>query len=495
MSTSARIAHAVAWNVVAGVGARLVGLIGTLILARFITPDDYGQVSVAAICVMTASQFSNLQVGQYLILKGQADRSTAFLVTVVHLGLGLVALSAVFALRDVLGPLMGAPDMGRFVPGFVLAAVFERIGHTPEKLLARDLQFRKIALTRGVGELTYTGLALLWAPHIGGMAIVVGNIGRSLLAMAVFAAAADRQWVEPVRISWHKAVAMLRYSTPLALANLTDFAAGKWDNLLISRFHGPAVAGAYNLSFNLSLTATGTLADQILDVLFPSFTSLPPPQRGAALVRALSSMALLVMPLALGLGSVADTVVAALFPQRWAGIGPMLTVLSVQSALLPLAWTLHAFWRAQSRTGVVMASSGVRLAILLGALLAIGPFGALWACLAVDASAVGCLLTAWWALKAAHRAVMWPAAKSVLQSLLACVPMLACVLAMRVAATQWWALAAPWALALEIAAGAVGYFAGASVFANATFREVMRLATQLVASRFQIAPARPSADA
>jgi len=480
VSSSAMVARAVVWNVVTGVGARIVGLIGTLVLARFIAPDEYGLVSVAAICVSTAGQFSNLQLGQYLIVQGNREQGVAFHAAVFQLALGLAALGGVWWLRDSLGPVFGAPGMGRFIPGFVLAAAIERVGQTPEKLLARDLRFRLIALTRGAGELCYTALALSFAPSIGGMAIVVGNVGRAALVATVFVASSDRQWLRPVRLSWTKSVAMFNYSSPLALARLTDFAAGRWDNLVISGFHGAGIAGTYNLAYNLSQTSTGTLADQVLDVLFPSFASLEPKDRGRALVRALSSMSLLVMPLTFGLAAVATTLVTALFPPRWGQIAPMLVVLSVSAALLPLASTLLAFWRAQRRTGVVMIASAVRLALLLGALVTIGPLGPLWACAAVDLSALGYLLLIWWTLRPDHRPIMWPAARGMLQPMLACLPMLAFVQGVQAIEPRLGPVVAPWALGLEIAAGAAGYAAGAFLFARDTAADVTGLGRQLI---------------
>lgn len=478
-----------AWNVVTGIGARIIGLVGTLVLARFITPNEYGEVSVAAVCVVTARQFSNLELGQYLIVKGQDDRGAAFHVSVYHLVLGVAALVAVFLARDLLGPWLGAPGMGRFIPGFVLSTALERIGQTPEKLLARDLRFRLIAVTRGIGDVLYTALALSFAPGIGGMAIVLGNIGRSALVMAVFAAASDRGWLRPVRLSWSKSLAMFRYSLPLAFANMTDFASGRWDNLLISRFHGAGVAGSYNLAYNLAQTSTGSLADQLLDVLFPSFTKIEPKHRGQALVRAVSSMALLILPLAFGLAAVAATLVAAFFPPRWAQIAPMLVVLSVHAAALPLAWTFQAFYRAQSRTAFVMATSVARLAMLLASLVTIGRFGPLWACVAVDITVVIYLILVWSGLRLDYRPYMRPAALGTARALVACVPMVACVLAAQAIERRVGPVPALWALCIEVPLGAAGYLAGALLVARSTTIELMNLMRSLMLRARQVNPA------
>jgi lipopolysaccharide exporter len=475
LSTVATVARAVVWNAATGVGARLIGLVGTLVLARFISPQEYGEVAAAVICVVTASEFTNLQLGQYLIVNDGRERGVAFHVTCYHIALGLTALLAVFWARDLLGPFVGAPSMGRFVPGFVLASAMDRIAHAPEKLLARDLRFRVIAITRGTGEVLYTALALSFAPTLGGMAIVIGNIGRSSLALAVFATMADRRWLHPQRLSKPTSLAMLRFSVPLALANMADFAASRWDNLIISRLHGAGVMGTYNLAYNLAQTSTGNVADSIADVLFPSFARLDPARRGPALVRAISTMALVTSPLAFGLASVAGTAVSVFFPARWALIAPMLTVLSVQSAALPLGWTFSSYYKAQSRTKFVMAAGIVKLAALLAGLVVIGRFGPLWACFAVDLAFAGYLILLWSGLLAGQRSLMWPSARGVLRAMLACVPMLACVLLAQAMELRVAPVSSLLALCIEVPAGVLGFVIGAALFARETSRDVVGL--------------------
>jgi len=296
----------------------------------------------------------------------------------------------------------------------------------------------------------------------------------------VFAAAADRRWLKPVRLARRRLTAMLRFSIPLALANVTDFAAGKWDNLLVSRYNGAGVAGAYNLAFNLSTTSTGAPADQILDVLFPSFTAIDPARRGPALVRAMSSMALLVMPLAFGLAAVATTVVGALFPPRWGEIAPLLVVLSVQAALVPLASTLQAFCRAQSRTGVVMLSSAIRLAILMGGLVAIGSWGPRWACAVVDVSALGGLVLVGMAVRSELPSAFGPSVRGVVQAVIACVPMGVAVVVLQGVEARLGPFPARWTLAPEVLAGTAGYALGAYLFARSTATDVINLGRQMI---------------
>ena len=478
-----KVAQSVSWNIVTGLGSRAIGLIGTLLLTRFIAPEEYGQVSTATITVMTASHLTNLQFGQYIIMKGYKEPGIAFHAAVCHACLGWAAITAAFLGRDLLGQWLGTPGMTRFMGGFVLASAMELVSIVPEKSLARDLRFRVIALTRGMGEVLYTVVALSLVTTLGGMALVVGAVCRSAMILTVFFLKSDRVWMRPVPWSWPMIRGMLKYSSPLALANMTDFATSRWDNLLIGRLHGAGVMGAYNLSYNLSQTSTLSVAEHIADVLFPSFARLEPRQRGQALVRAVSAMALVVFPLGFGLGAVAPNLVGAVFTAEWALIAPMLTVLSAYAAIVPPGWTFRAFYKAQGRTTFVMLAGMFRLAVMLATVATLGRLGPLWACAAVDLAFLSHFVLMWSGLRRTHRALMWPAARGVIQAFTACVPMIAAVLVVQAAERAFFPLPPVWALAIEVPAGILGYAVGAFVFARSTSRELLGLVVRLIKGR------------
>jgi PST family polysaccharide transporter len=475
-----KVARSVSWNIFTGLGSRAVGLIGTLVLTRFIAPEEYGQLSTATIAAMTAGYLVNLQFGQYIIIKGYRGHGVAYHAAVCHVCLGWTAITLAFLGRDFLGPWLGSPGMGRFMWGFALAAAMDTVSIVPEKILAREMLFRRIAVTKGIGELLFTTLALSLVSYLGGMALVVGAVCRSAFVMTVFLTRSDRIWMRPVSWSWPLVREMVKYSSPLALANMTDFATARWDNLLIGKFHGSGVMGTYNLAYNLSSTSTLAVAEHIADVLFPSFARLEPRQRGQALVRAVSAMAFVVFPLGLGLGAVASDVVGAVFTSKWALIAPMLTVLSVYAAIQPPGWTFRAFYKAQGRTTFVMLAGVFRLALMLTGIATVGRLGPLWACAAVDFAFVAHFVLMWSGLRRDHAAQAWPAARGVLQVLAACLPMILAVLGIQALERRFFPLPPVWALCLEIPVGALGYAAGAALFARATALELLSLGARLI---------------
>ena len=108
-------------------GSRAIGLVGTLLITRFVAPSAYGEVMVGSVLVMTANQLSTLGFGQYLVSRPDADRDTAFHATLFHVLLGVGALVLVLSVGPRLAPWLDAPGLTRFLPGLAIATLLDRI--------------------------------------------------------------------------------------------------------------------------------------------------------------------------------------------------------------------------------------------------------------------------------------------------------------------------------------------------------------------------------
>ena len=475
MSIEKTAARGVAWNVATGMGTRAVGLIGTLLLTRFIAPADFGEVSAAAVCVLSAKQLTSFAFGQYVIAN-KSPAAVAFQATTLNFILSAFAMAGVYLLRGPLGIMLDAPAMGRFIPGFALAVLLDGARLVPAALLVRDLRFRAVAIVNSVGELTYTGAALSLAPWWGGYAMMIGSIARSAVTFVLFIAAAPRaQWLQRARFQRRVVRSLFGYGAPLMISSVADRAASTWDNLIVLRLFGARVMGSYALSYSLAETPLIYVAERMGDVLMPTFSKMEPEERPAAVVRAAGLMALVVAPLGVGLGAVAPTVVQVFFNAKWAGMTSILMVLSVMTVFQPMQWSASAYLAAENETRLVMLTSIARAIVVLALVAALGWLGGpVWACVGVGAgfavhSVLVVVLTA--------RVIPLPVGAyfaSVLRPLLACVPMFVGVHLLRVFLAGQHVPGAL-SLAAQIVFGGAAYAGAALLLAGANVRELLRL--------------------
>src|SRR6185436_10368024 len=115
MSLAGKAFRSAAWNLSTNLGTRVVSLVGTLILTRYLTPDVYGEVMVASTITLSVNQLFNLGVGHYVAAKPSASREVVFHATAYYLATGAVVILAVIALRNSIGALFDVPHMGRFI--------------------------------------------------------------------------------------------------------------------------------------------------------------------------------------------------------------------------------------------------------------------------------------------------------------------------------------------------------------------------------------------
>jgi lipopolysaccharide exporter len=492
-SLNVKAVRGAAWAVGSGLVVRAVGVLGTLALTYYFAPGEYGSVSLAVTLVATANVLSTLGLGQYVASRPEHDPRVAMHATALHLWLGAVALVGVWVLRAPLTSFLHAPEAASFVAPLCLAYLLERISYVPERVLLRHLRFRQVALARSASGLCYTvgsvGLAALGA---GARAVVWGNVARFAVKLGFVVCYADRRdWVGRFRPDPRIMGGMLRYGVPLSLATLASYVTGNWDNLLIARWFGIEAVGAYNLAYNLADTPATQIAEQAGDVLVPSYAQQTLVERRRAFQKSLLALSMIVTPLAVGLGIVAPTLVAALLDARWKAAGPMLLVLATLSVVRPAIWISDAYLMAVDKSRLAMFIEALKLVFLFGALMTFGARSPLWACAAIG---VGFTATALVALVTAARTDemrFWPLLQAELAPLPAVGTMVFAVLGLR-HALEPLGLTAGVRLLGEITIGALAYVGGALWLLPDTTRELAATAKHAFlrrSVRARVAPA------
>lgn len=475
LTVTKRAVRGVAWTLPMSLFSRAIGLVGTLILARFLAPAEYGEVSAAVIVVSTVNSVTSFGVGLYLVTNRNVGRAEAFHATALFLAIGAVVLGATWALAWHVGPWLGAPDLQRYVHWLVVGAVLDRLAYVPERMAVRELRFRWISMCRAGAEITYTGFSVgLAAAGLGGMAILWGNVARSVFrAVTMIPAAGWREWAEPHRLRLAKIAEVVRFGANVTATSAASFAMRRFDNLLVSAYFGPAAMGAYNYAYNLADTPAVAIGEQITDVVTASFPHLEGEQRAAALRRSSTMTSAIMFPLAIGLAAVAPTLVATFFDARWASVGQMLVLLSAISVARPTALVVVGYLYAGQRRAEVLWLEVASLAAIIVSIATVGRLGLAWACGAVGAVFVLRTLAAMWIV---HRtdgirmsSLLAPLAAPFAGSL----AMAGSVVAVR---TLLQGVAPGPRLVLEILVGAAVYLGGALLLFPSLVRDFVTLA-------------------
>jgi lipopolysaccharide exporter len=477
VSLARRAVRGAVWTILTSVVARFLGVVGTLVLTHLLVPEVVGEVSVATVLMLSANQFSSLGFGQFVVANPKLPPGGVFQVATLHLGFGLAAVILMVLLAEPIAPVLNAPGMAQYVPGLALSVLLNRLSIIPERVLVREMRFAMVGVARTAGEISYVlsavGFAYLgW----GGESIVIGNIARSLVrTVLILSATPASSWLVPTPLERKLCRDVFSFGGPLWLGSSASFFAGKWDNLLMSSLFGPTQLGLYNQGYNLADIPTSHVGEHIGDVLLPSFTRMEDPaQQRRALIRAAGLLGLIVFPLAIGLGAVSRTLVDALLSDEWQGVAPYLTILSALSVARPIGWIVFSYLQALHRTRAVAVLEVGKLGAILGFIAMLSFLGPLWSAVGVGAGYALHALVSMWLISRTDQVPMARMLGAMLGPLLACVPMVGAVLAVRHGFGFGHRLAAL-GLGVEVVVGAVVYAVSALFIARGVTRDFLEL--------------------
>jgi lipopolysaccharide exporter len=483
VSLAVKAARGAIWVIASNVGGRIVGLVSTLVVLRFVAPIEYGGVAVATAIANTFDSFTAMGIVSYILANPKAPREVAFHSYFYFMSVGLVALAVAYIYRE---PLVMAfsktPEEAQlalsYVPGMILAQLFLRIAHPAEVMLARDMRFAAVGTARGVGEVVYSGTTVVLAIlGFGGMSIVYGNIVQwSLFTLMVYIASDVKKFMTPCKLTWEHTRTIFAFGIPMGIADFARMAGKQWDRLLVSKYFGQDATGRYNLAYNLADIPAMHVGEHIGDVLLPSFARLDDDERADGLIRATRLLSIIIFPLAVGLGAVAQSVTFAILNEKWAGMWPLLIVLSTLSVVRPVGWTVASFQVASQRPRVVMFLEILKTGSLVLAIWALAQLGdILWACVGVGVAFTLYAVGAVFSVKVTDHVPLGRLVGGLIGPLLACVPMVGAVFGVRYLLVSVGAQVGIVTLIAEIVAGGIAYVPSAFLFAPSTAKDLLSL--------------------
>ncbi len=360
------------WTILSGTGARIVGIVGTLAVTHYLSPEEYGEVSLAALLMFTATTMANAGVSQYIASKPDAERAAVFHATFYYLLLGIVALGLALAVGGPFAHIISAPGIGKYLPFLAAATLIDRIFVIQDRIQVRDMRFRSVGLNRAILRRAHlqreAPCVLLAATCSGTMfggawALAWATMARSVVRLVGYSATTPwREWAEPHPITWARTKEFFSYGLPMSIATIANFGSQKFDNFVYSHHFGEAGAGKYNLAYNFADIPAALIAETVGDVLVPSFAHMETDERRKdAFLLALRTLVLLVTPMALGLSAVAPDLVALAFPPEYAAIAPTLRILVMFAIPRTIIWTSVSYLQVRKDPRIIMILETMRM--------------------------------------------------------------------------------------------------------------------------------------
>ena len=327
------------WKVISiGVkqGSRVV--VG-IVLARLLTPDDYGLAALVLVFSSLIYIFSDLSLGAALVQRTtltERDRSTVFWVSV---GAGAVCTVIGIAVAGLVADFYREPAVKPLFIAVSFSFLIVSLGVTQEALLTRAMSFRALELRQMAAALVGAAAAIVIAARGGGAwAIIVQQL--VVVGVATLLIWIVSPWRPHLVFSRASVRDLGSFGGNVFGSRMVFYLNRNADNLLIGRFLGPAALGAYSLAYNVILLPFSQIAGPLEQLLYPAFSRLQDESARLreAFLRVNRIVAAINMPLLLGLAVLADQFVPVVLGEQWRSAVPVIQIL----ALVGIAQSLQA---------------------------------------------------------------------------------------------------------------------------------------------------------
>lgn len=329
-----KVAKGVFWVLLEKFGVQAAHFVVTLVLARLLTPNDYGTVALLAVFIEVANVFVDCGFGKALVQKKTATQTDYNTVFYLSLSFAAALYVLLFCAAPSVARFYGIPDLEPMLRVLALSLVFHSVNGVQNVELNRKMLFQlsfriswvRVAVSSTVGiscaVAGYGPWALVWSSLAGGIA---GVVARQLVI----------RWRPALSFSWASARDLFRFGWKLLVSALVDRFYSNLQSLLIGKFYKRADLAFVNKGRHIPNLVANLVSDSLRRVSFPALAKMQDERERLrnAMRRVVRTSSFLVFPLMTALAVLADTLVELLFGSPWLPAVPYLRIICFSAML------------------------------------------------------------------------------------------------------------------------------------------------------------------
>ena len=373
-----RAARGGALTLTAQVCKFLISTAATIVLARLLTPEDYGLIGMVAILIGFLGMFQYMGLPTATIKWTELDHqlvSELFWINVV-LSTGITILTIGSA--PLLAWFYHEPRLLNITIGFGLTVFLTGLGIQHEALLSRQMRFATLAAV-DVASLIVGLTAALSSAWFGAgyWALVINQIVASLVRVSgVWIVCRWRPGLPSLRL---RSRAMISFGGDLTGFNFANYFALNLDNALIGKFWGTQQLGLYAKAYQMLLLPLEQINGPLGSVAIPALSRLAdaPERYRVAYLKILERLTMLTMPAVVFMIATSDWLVLLLLGPQWQQAGRIFMLLGMAGFIQPVTRTCWWLLISQGRSRDMLRAGTLSSAVSVASIILGLPWGAM----------------------------------------------------------------------------------------------------------------------
>jgi O-antigen/teichoic acid export membrane protein len=353
-------------------GRIIAQLLGMVILARLLSPSDFGVAAMAWLVTGLAGILHDCGTKAAVIQRRELPSALLDSLFWLNMGIGIAIAILMALLAPVIALAMREPQLTGILWLLALTFPVASLGLVQQGLLERASRFRSVALIEC--SAAFAGLAAGVLGALAGWG-VYSLVSQAIVGWIVLTACL---WVASNwRPAWRCSLTLIRevagFSGNLVGFEVFNYFARNMDTVLIGRFLGATDLGYYNLAYRLMIWPLNNISWVVGRAFLPALSRLQDdkPRLRQAFVRAAAAVFLITAPLTLGMFVLREPLVIAVMGERWLKVADLLFWLAPVSMVQSVGTLVEALYLSTGRTDL-MFKVGVLYGVAMMCAIVVG---------------------------------------------------------------------------------------------------------------------------
>ena len=347
------------WSIAQNLLTRVTAFVTVLILARLLSPADFGVVTIAATLIPIVQVLADLGITLYVLQHPAPTKLIYHTYFWVSSSIALVGGLALFFAAPLIAQLFGEPTAGPVMQALAPAALLVTLGAVPQTMLRRSLRFKAIAVQGAIAAVISQAVALTAAfAGLGVWSLVLQTL--TLQFIATLLAWIVTRYRPSFQFSFSELSLMIKFGGHYVVSTGIQTAAQLFINFIITATLGVSALGYLNIIQRLTRVVTDVVLSAVLQVSTVAFAIIRESveRLRSGYLRSFSTMYALLVPLMVFIAASAPHLVPFMYGGQWtASIAPgevlAITAIFFVDALdhalyagigRPRLWTLYSIY-------------------------------------------------------------------------------------------------------------------------------------------------------
>lgn len=327
----------VIWSSIQKFGTMGISFVSNIILARLLTPDDYGCVGMLMIFITVANTFIDGGFGSALIQKKQPTQEDYSTIFYWNLALSFILYAILFFTSPLIAGFYNLAMLSPVLRVQGLVLILNSLSIIQLNRLRKQLKFKKISIVNLTSATISVGVTIYLAYNGWGVwALVAQQLLMSFFNTVLLWIVAG--WMPSFIFSYQSFKELFSFGGFILLSNLLNTLGNNIQGILIGKFFSSHTMGLYSQARKLEEVASTSLSNVVDQVSFPVLAEVKNDKTRLinVLRKLITSIAFFSFPIMLLLIAIAKPIIVLLYSSKWIECVPYFQILCVAGIAISL---------------------------------------------------------------------------------------------------------------------------------------------------------------